>query len=82
MNTTLSCGCKESPTNRGIFAEWDGFSREYDPAKHYGVICIKHFREYGAKKIETVEYDECSDEDGDVMCKNCNCWKKTREMCS
>jgi hypothetical protein len=24
----------------------------------------------------------CSSDDGDEMCKGCNCWKKTREMCS
>lgn len=25
---------------------------------------------------------ECADEDGDVMCSACNCWKATRANCS
>ena len=83
MNITLSCRCKETPTNRGIFAKWHTTTREYDPAIAYGIICIKHFKEWNATKIETVETpDECLDENADLMCENCNCWKKTRSMCS
>lgn len=43
----LSCGCPSE--YGGIPAEWPAVTREGEPATEYGVICEKHWHEYGAQ---------------------------------
>ena len=34
------------------------------------------------KTYEKVAISNCESKSIDLMCENCNCWKKTREICS
>ena len=34
------------------------------------------------KKSATSDKKKCKSENPDFQCKKCNCWKKTRELCS
>ena len=43
----LSCGCPSQ--HGGIPAEWPETDREGNPAVAYGVICERHWHEYGAR---------------------------------
>jgi hypothetical protein len=43
----LSCGCPSQ--HGGIPAEWPETDREGNPAVAYGVVCERHWHEYGAK---------------------------------
>jgi len=44
---TLSCGCPSQYA--GVPAEWPVTTREGEPATAYGVICGRHWYEYGAR---------------------------------
>jgi hypothetical protein len=46
-NWRLSCGCLSQ--YGGIPAEWPSKDREGNPAVEYGVVCERHWHEYGAK---------------------------------
>jgi hypothetical protein len=44
---TLSCGCPSQ--YGGVPAEWPVTTREGEPATAFGVICERHWHEYGAR---------------------------------
>lgn len=48
----LSCGCPSQ--HGGIPAEWPETDREGNPAVAYGVICERHWHEYGARHQEPI----------------------------
>ncbi len=47
---TLTCGCQERYADDGILSQWYSEDDEGNPVVFYGVLCDKHFYEYGAEK--------------------------------
>ena len=60
MTYILTCGCESK--YGGFPSEWDGESRECEPAVFYGCLCDKHFGEYDARPAQ-LEPRELSKED-------------------
>ena len=58
--------------------QWSGPMRVMDEVED----AIQALRQALAQDNKFSETDPCKTEDGDDMCSLCNCWKKTREMCS
>jgi hypothetical protein len=54
----LTCGCQVANSSQAFAVEWEGYSRESEPAIFYGVLCADHVKEYDATIIETVEDKE------------------------
>jgi hypothetical protein len=60
MTYILTCGCESQ--YGGFPSEWDGETRECEPAVFYGCLCDKHFGEYDARPAQ-LEPRELSDEE-------------------
>jgi hypothetical protein len=60
MTYILTCGCESK--YGGFPSEWDGESRECEPAVFYGCLCDKHFGEYDARPAQ-LSPRELSDEE-------------------
>lgn len=76
MTYILTCGCESE--YGGFPSEWDGETRECEPAIFYGCLCDKHFGEYDARPAQ-LEPRELSDEEvADYLQKKIDhLWKMT-----
>lgn len=57
---------KIEPTEEPVFEDTDPYSYEDEPKK----------------TIKMIKKNDCLSADPSKMCKNCNCWKVARAMCS
>jgi hypothetical protein len=69
MTYILTCGCESE--YGGFPSEWDGETRECEPAVFYGCLCDKHYGEYDARPAQYTPR-ELSDEEIAYIAMHCS----------